>query len=349
VQSILGESEIDMRHASLFSGIGGFDLAAEWMGWENVMQCEIDPFCQKVLRHYFPSAHLYGDIRKINGTEWRNKIDILTGGFPCQPFSAAGRRRGTDDNRFLWPEMLRIIREIQPTWVVAENVRGLASIDSGLVFERVCSELEANGYEVQPFCIPACAVGAPHRRERLWFIGYAKHHGLDGSEDGKGGIEGGHSDTARTNEVCEPTRPALSRAASDRPSIERERGECCGEPQEETGNRDSDASNPECNLHQREKRGINEEENRMESVNSKEKHSTGQSCGADSNGRSTGHAQWEEGWLQAATRLCRVDDGLPRELDGITIPKWRRESLKAYGNAIVPQVAYQIFKAISLV
>jgi len=161
-----------MNHASLFSGIGGFDLAAQWMGWENVMQCEINPFCQKVLKHHFPTAKLYEDIRTINGKEWEGKIDILTGGFPCQPFSAAGRRKGVSDDRYLWPEMLRVVQEIKPTWIVAENVRGIVSIGGGLVFEQVCADLEANEYEVQPFCIPACAVNAPHRRERIWFIAH---------------------------------------------------------------------------------------------------------------------------------------------------------------------------------
>lgn len=163
-----------MKHASLFSGIGGFDLAASWMGWENVMQCEIDPFCQKILRKHFPHTTLYDDIKKLDGAAWKGKIDILTGGFPCQPFSNAGRRRGTDDNRFLWPEMLRVIREIHPTWIVAENVPGILTINDGLVFERVCSEMENEGYEVQPIIIPACAAGAPHRRDRIWFIANAK-------------------------------------------------------------------------------------------------------------------------------------------------------------------------------
>lgn len=249
-----------IKHASLFSGIGGFDLAAKWMGWENVLSCEIDPFCQKILKYHFPTTTHYGDIRQLDGTKYQGQIDVLTGGFPCQPFSTAGRRRGTEDNRFLWPQMLRVIREIQPTWIVAENVRGIVSIDSGLVFERVCSEMEANGYEVQPFCIPACAVGAPHKRDRMWFIAHRK------------------------SKQCE-------------------RGEQCGsvgrKSEAEIGNRNSNITN----------------------------------C-------------WNEPCLEATTRLCRMDDGLPGELDRITIPKWRKESIRAYGNAIVPHVAYQIFKAI---
>ena len=147
-------------------------MAAEWMGWKNVVQCEIDPFCTKVLEYHFPSTTRYGDIRELDGTKYTGRVDILTGGFPCQPFSAAGKRRGTEDNRFLWPEMLRVIREIKPTWVIGENVRGITSIEGGLVFEQVCLEMEAIGYEVQPFCIPAASVNAPHKRERIWFVAY---------------------------------------------------------------------------------------------------------------------------------------------------------------------------------
>nr|MDE5945561.1 DNA cytosine methyltransferase [Rikenella sp.] len=116
-----------MTHASLFSGIGGFDLAAEWAGWTNLFNCEIDPFCRRVLKYHFPNAEQYTDIRGTNFAVWRGRIDVLTGGFPCQPFSVAGKRLGTDDHRHLWPEMLRAIREIRPRWVVGENVRGILS------------------------------------------------------------------------------------------------------------------------------------------------------------------------------------------------------------------------------
>lgn len=277
-----------MRHASLFSGLGGFDLAAEWMGWENKFSCEIDPFCQRVLLHHFSSTHNYGDIRELDGTKYRGQIDVLTGGFPCQPFSVAGERRGEDDARFLWPEMLRVVREVQPTWIVAENVRGITSIENGMVFERVCAELEANGYEVQALCIPACAVNAPHRRDRMWFIAQAdvgrlRRHERQGTQEGaapRGVAQGDANNTKRT----------------------RLEGHCGNEP---NGGRRTEPTRP------------------------------------------TPEAAWSEHWHEAATRLCRVDDGLPRRLDGITVPAWRRESLKAYGNAIVPQIAYRIFQAIS--
>jgi len=167
-----------MRHGSLFSGIGGFDLAAEWMGWENIFHCEWMEFPRKVLDYHFPDADSHIDICKTDFKKYANKIDILTGGFPCQPFSLAGKRKGTDDERYLWGEMLRAIQEIKPKFVIAENVFGITNIDGGLVFEQVCLDLETEGYEVQPFIIPASAKNAPHRRDRCWFIAYA--NGNDG-------------------------------------------------------------------------------------------------------------------------------------------------------------------------
>jgi DNA-cytosine methyltransferase len=159
-----------MKHGSLFSGIGGFDLAAEWMGWENIFHCEWMPFPRQVLHYHFPKSISYEDITKTDFTIHRGSIDILTGGFPCQPYSSAGKRLGKDDERHLWPHMLRAIQEINPTFVVGENVRGLTNWNGGVVFEEVCAQLEDCGYKVQPILLPACAIGAPHRRDRIWFI-----------------------------------------------------------------------------------------------------------------------------------------------------------------------------------
>jgi DNA (cytosine-5)-methyltransferase 1 len=256
------------------------------MGWENALQCEIDPFCQTVLRYHFPAARLYGDIRGLKGKKWQGKIDILTGGFPCQPFSQAGPRRGTADDRFLWPEMLRCIREIQPTWVVAENVRGLVTLDRGLVFDRLCLDLEESGYQVQPFLIPACGVNALHRRERLWIIAHRPR--------GRRRQRGANSGRTREGTKTQGERRRFADCAGDAAYAQGEQIRLARFPRE-----DADVA-----------------------------------------------SAWQESWLEAATRLCRLDDGLSRELDGISIPKWRRESLKAYGNAIVPQVAYVIFRAI---
>ena len=194
-----------LTHASLFSGIGGFDYAAALLGWINIFDCEIDAFCRKVLEYHFPNSVHYGDITKQIFKEWRGKIDVLSGGFPCQPFSLAGQRKGADDNRYLWPQMLRVIREIRPTWVVGENVAGIltmvqpgAEVEVGgqaslfgedyrkrvlhrqeYVIETICRDLEREGYAVQPLLIPACAVGAPHRRDRIWFIAHRTNAGTE--------------------------------------------------------------------------------------------------------------------------------------------------------------------------
>lgn len=156
-----------MRHASLFSGIGGFDLAAKWMNWTNVFQVEIDPFCRRVLAHHFPDTERYTDIKGFDGTRYHNQIDIITGGFPCQPFSTASEaRKGTADDRFLWPEMLRVIREIRPRFVLGENVEGF--IPLGL--DTVRGDMEKEGYKVEPHVISAASVGASHRRNRCWIL-----------------------------------------------------------------------------------------------------------------------------------------------------------------------------------
>jgi len=176
-----------MTHGSLFSGIGGFDLAAQWMGWENVFHCEWNEFRQKVLHHYWPKAIQYNDITKTDFTIHRGKIDILTGGFPCQPYSSAGKRKGKEDERHLWPQMLRAIREIQPRWVVGENVLGLVNWSGGLVFHEVQADLEAAGYEVWPYVLPAVSVNAPHRRDRVWFVAYATSNGYKNRHKEAGG------------------------------------------------------------------------------------------------------------------------------------------------------------------
>lgn len=204
-----------MTHASLFSGIGGLDYAAALLGWINIFDCEIDAFCRKVLEYHFPNSVHYGDITKQIFKEWRGKIDVLSGGFPCQPFSLAGQRKGADDNRYLWPQMLRVIREIRPTWVVGENVAGIltmvqpgAEVEVGghaslfgedyrkrvlhrqeYVIETICRDLEREGYAVQPLLIPACAVGAPHRRDRIWFIAHRTNAGVEAMQfTGQNGI-----------------------------------------------------------------------------------------------------------------------------------------------------------------
>lgn len=176
-----------MQIIDLFSGVGGFSIAGDWMGWETVLFCEIDPFCQRILKTHYPDVPIHKDIKTIteealtkNKLYDKNKRTILTGGFPCQPFSTAGARKGTEDDRHLWPEMLRTIRLFQPDWVVAENVYGIVNWGSGLVFEQVSLDLEKEGYEVFSYILPACAVNAPHRRDRVWFVAHSIRSGYGG-------------------------------------------------------------------------------------------------------------------------------------------------------------------------
>lgn len=187
--------DITMTHASLCTGIGACELAATWMGWENLFSCEIDEFCNKVLKHHYPKATHYGNIFEQDFREWRGRVDVLTAGFPCQPFSCAGKRNGAEDDRYLWPEVLRVINEVRPTWFIGENVGGIITMvlpgeetkvgsytdvcgenytfyekRQRFVIEQIRIDLASIGYSVQPVVIPACAVGAPHRRDRVWFL-----------------------------------------------------------------------------------------------------------------------------------------------------------------------------------
>lgn len=301
-------------HLDIFSGIGGFSLAADNVyGKENVEHtfCEIDPFCQEVLKKHWPESRIFGDIRTLTknslddrphltsiegdkrnerntSTGTGERVHLLTGGFPCQPFSQAGRRRGEEDDRFLWPQMLRVIREFSPLWVIAENVRGLLTIGGGVVFERVCTDLEAAGYEVQPIIIPAVAVGAPHRRDRVWFVAHRRwEHGGEwrdeemGASATKWSARKTHTERQDKN-VADTTSERPNRRTEDRP--------------------------------------------RQQSSVSREDFQAG---------------EWKRSWYEVALATCNggMDDGLRKRMD-------RNPRLKALGNAIVPACAKEILKAI---
>jgi DNA (cytosine-5)-methyltransferase 1 len=299
-----------MRHGSLFSGIGGFDLASEWMGWENVFHCEWNPFGQKVLNYYWPNAISYNDITKTDFSIHRGSVDIITGGFPCQPYSMAGKRLGKEDERHLWPEMLRAIREIQPTWVVGENVLGLVNWDGGLVFHEVQADLEAQGYEVQPYVLPAASVNAPHRRDRVWFVAYSKSC----------------SDSRNTREISrkakEKDREWIQPGTTSKQQVQL--------PIESSSVFRNAANSSSIELQGSKFNGS------LESKRSFQRKSGQFSRPIFS--------RWEK--FPTQPPICNGDDGLSDRLDGITFSKWRNESIKAGGNAIVPQVVHQIFKAI---
>ena len=162
-----------MRVLDLFSGIGGFSLGLEWAGMETVGFCEQDEYCKKVLRRHWPDVPIHNDIKELNGNEYRGSVELVCGGFPCQPFSVAGQRRGEKDNRALWKEMYRVIREVQPAWVIGENVTGIISME----LDNVLLDLEDEGYSTQAFVIPACALDARHRRDRVFILAHKKGRG----------------------------------------------------------------------------------------------------------------------------------------------------------------------------
>jgi DNA (cytosine-5)-methyltransferase 1 len=159
-----------VTHGSLFSGIGGFDYAAERVGFKNVFQIEVDNFCHKVLEKNFPNVKKYRDIKLFDGRKYRGTIDILSGGFPCQPYSISGIRKGKNDDRALWPEMYRVIKEIQPAFVLCENVPGIITME----LDEVLFDLESEGYKTETFVLPAVSINAPHRRDRVWIICYSQ-------------------------------------------------------------------------------------------------------------------------------------------------------------------------------
>ena len=375
-----------MTHGSLFSGIGGFDLAAEWMGWENKFHCEWNPFGQKVLHHYWPEAEQFTDITKSNFKKYANQIDILTGGFPCQPYSQAGKRKGKEDERHLWPEMLRAIREIQPSWVVGENVFGLINWSEGLVFHEVQTDLEAEGYEVWPYVLPAAAINAPHRRDRVWFVAYSNSFSnrrkskqqSDSHQQGWG---------SKTNQTIrnKGKQQSLCNITSERTSSDSNSNgfnQCNSNDEIKSG---EGRINAQCNPEQSNDNGnasdsngfrlwiesnrigksnefskISKNSNASDSECIRLEHST--NTGEISGKKKTSSRQGSESSLSIETNvygykskwenfptvspICNGDDGISDRLDSITFPKWRNESIKAGGNAIVPQVVYQIFKSI---
>ncbi len=371
-----------MTHASVFSGIGGPEVAASMLGWENVFHCEINPFGRYILEYWYPNSDSYEDITTTNFKQYRGKIDVLTGGFPCQPFSYAGKRAGAEDDRYLWPQMLRVIDEVRPTWFVGENVNGIRTmVEQGSVvemgcetalfqegnsvyryewggeftIERICRNLVSVGYSVQPIVIPACAVGAPHRRDRVFFVAHS-NRSADMRVSGEDAGESREERVQERNEVRESDKSSDVRRVAENPLC---CGCICGPDDKQWRERD------ERNIGARDGKRVCGAENARASSNSEcigwnkreyavgylEKSSKGkcrekQLCGADG-------APLTECWrgFPSVPPVHRGNDGLPFPVDNLTISlaKWRTESLKAYGNAIVPQVMYEIFRAIEQV
>lgn len=212
-----------ITHLSLFSGIGGLDLAAEWAGITTVGQCEWAEYPTKVLEKHWPDIPRWKDIRTLTGERFYEQtglrtVDIISGGFPCQPFSVAGKQRGKEDDRYLWPEMVRVIQELRPTWVIGENVAGIVR----MVLPDILSELEACGYRTRTFLIPACAVGAKHRRYRVAIVGHSDRSGCEeqyiSSESDKQGFAGGRCNENVCNTLCSRCDRFIRRKKPPEPS-----------------------------------------------------------------------------------------------------------------------------------
>lgn len=378
-----------MNHASLFSGIGGAEVAASMMGWQNLFHCEIQEFPRKVLDYWFPNSESYEDITKTDFTKWHGKVDVLTGGFPCQPFSLAGRRKGADDNRYLWPQMLRAIRQIHPTWVVGENVAGIKTMvescqvtqmgrtdylfeenhlyreESRFTLDKICADLEAEGYSVQPIVIPACSVGAPHRRDRVWIVAHTQCDGPSSQGHGnqraraKKSEEGQDRPQSKSRRHGSGTTPSYAHGTRQRRRKNKQEPftECSRTPN--LGTRRSKRLASHSLLHRSHQVHQDHQSQfpdgaRIDSLCSKWSPSH-----PYSNGDKTLQPEWTDRlsrlqqsgrWRNFPTQspVCRGNDGIPFDVDSLTIsfPKWRQESIKAYGNAWVPQVAYEIFRAI---
>lgn len=314
------------------------------MGWENIFHCEKDAFCQKILKHYWPHADSYDDIRQFDSNRYRGKIDILTGGFPCQPFSNAGKRRGTEDDRYLWPEMLRVIEEIQPRWIVGENVLGLINWNAGMVFKQVLLDLEAQGYNVQPFVLPAAGINAPHQRYRVWIVAFNGQHSTSRNAQA-------HSNTSGIGRLSALLGCSTSEGRNCR-QCQLLNGICTAELAKTNSHADgtgwnrlygsnaklSSEGREYAQCHSKPMGGFatntsNRTTRTVRAAHNRENKS--QFCGTN---------PWEQWPTQSP--LCGRNDGLSGRLDGITLHEWKSKSIKMFGNAVIPQLVLKIFQAI---
>lgn len=339
-RALLGDKEAaKLTHLSLFSGIGGLDLAAEMAGFRTVGQCEWADYPTKVLEKHWPDVPRWRDIRTLTGERFYENtgmrtVDAISGGFPCQPFSVAGKRRGKEDDRYLWPEMLRVISELRPTWVIGENVAGIVN----MALDQVCADLENEGYTVQALIIPACAVDAPHHRDRCAIIG---HRTLEEKHNGRGrrtySLE--NSDCVRFGQQGvlsqQPGRAKFERDGKDvahAESIGLQRVRSCGEqigiprPEKEQSERCCDV--------------LSDTDHRSRAL----QWNWELSAVEETQGQRTNHGGRAEKygageWWPAEPDVGRVAHGVPSRVD----------RLKCLGNAVVPQQFYPIFQAIAYI
>ena len=357
-----------MKVLDLFSGIGGFSYGLDKVGFKTVAFCEMDKYCKLVLQKHWKGVKIYNDVKEI--TKERLEADgiefpeIITGGFPCQPFSVAGKQKGTSDDRHLWPEMFRIIKELKPRWVIGENVPGIINIQDGVVFETVCTNLESEGYEVQTFNIPASAVGAPHQRKRIWIVGHSKHDGSFTSKIKRGDNEinagtqkGSNSSSefkrtsgSRNNENVANSRRTLRQRSSIGEENENEtRKEDANQHQRSSSPSESDVANANARLSNGENEEIqtrrdasNISSEKLSNTDSERLEGQRQSSGQfsqkffTSNNSEGQQGSMDQGWWSVEPNVGRVAHGVPGRI----------HRLKALGNSIVPKIAEEIGRAI---
>lgn len=352
----------ELTHLSLFSGIGGLDLAAEAAGFQTVGQCEWADYPTTVLEKHWPDVPRWRDIRTLTGDDFyartgRRSVTVISGGFPCQPFSVAGKRRGKEDDRYLWPEMCRVISEIRPTWVIGENVPGIVS----LALDAVLSDLESQGYACQTFIIPAAGVDAPHRRERVCIVGYTKHNGLSSTEIGRSTKAASNNEQERQNATRKSEGTGKStngfsmgewnnRGGRSAKIMENSSCSRCGEspvlPQQQRGTEfERNGKTVADPLRFGSTAGLANTATWEERQSAKSINGSSPSSNSESAERS---GEWREargrrpelgcsGWWPAEPDVGRVANGIPSRVD----------RLKCLGNAVVPAQFYPFFKYIA--
>ena len=336
-----------LKLLDLFSGIGGFSYGFERTNRiKTIAFCEKDQFCKLVLKKHWSNTKIYNDVRDIKGSEIQ--ADIVSGGFPCQPFSVAGKRRGKDDDRYLWDETLRVVAETKPRWFVGENVDGIINIANGSVLQQIQKDLEAESFQVQCLVIPASGIGAWHQRKRVWIIGHSNSNANAKEKQRGNAKENSFSKEYRSKDnSVQYTGGTINNSLSNSNSIKL--NGC------DSSTRISKAEQQR--LVSDEKRNWNEVRSKVERCSEQDRKSLSNTNGKRSqrfelqsdNLQKTDQTtisanncfEEQQSWWQTQSKLCGVPNGISYELD-----KDRSNRLKSLGNSIVPEIAYLIGKSI---